>query len=117
VLETNRDILVDNVEVPAGTTIMCLLRSARDQEDAGACFCPERWLGGEEPLSDPFGAGPRFCPGRYLALAEIKSVIAMLVDGFDLTLEPDAPPMEEHYGFTMMPDSLPVLLRPRAGAA
>jgi cytochrome P450 len=32
----------------------------------------------------PFGAGPRMCPGRYLALAEIKLVAAMLLANFEI---------------------------------
>ncbi len=32
----------------------------------------------------PFGAGPRVCPGRYLALAEIKMVMAMLLANFSI---------------------------------
>ena len=114
VLEPNRDMLVEDVVVPAGTNIMCLLRAPGELEDVRGCFCPERWLDGKEPVSNPFGAGPRFCPGRYLALAEIKAVISMLVVNFDVSLAEDAPAVEERYGFTMMPDSLPVLLRPRA---
>ena len=32
----------------------------------------------------PFGAGPRICPGRYLALVEIKMAMAMLLSHFDI---------------------------------
>ena len=32
----------------------------------------------------PFGAGPRLCPGRYLAMLEMKMVMAMLLAQFDL---------------------------------
>lgn len=119
VLEPHQDMLVDDVEVPAGTTIMCLLRPAPEHGGGDACFRPERWLaeaaGSNPPQSHPFGAGPRFCPGRYLAMAEIKAVISMLVTNFELSLARDAVPVEERYGFTMKPDSLPVVLHPRAG--
>ena len=32
----------------------------------------------------PFGSGPRMCPGRYLALLEMKMAMAMLLAGFDI---------------------------------
>ena len=35
-------------------------------------------------LSMPFGAGPRICPGRYLALLESKLAIAVLLGNFDI---------------------------------
>jgi len=32
----------------------------------------------------PFGAGPRICPGRYLALQEMKMVMLTLLTQFDI---------------------------------
>ena len=32
----------------------------------------------------PFGAGPRMCPGRYLALLEMKMAMAQLLGHFDI---------------------------------
>lgn len=62
----------------------------------------------------PFGGGPRVCPGRHLALLEIKTVMAMLRRNFTLTKPPDAPPVGEHFAFTMKPTHLRLQLRPRA---
>jgi cytochrome P450 len=63
----------------------------------------------------PFGAGPRLCPGRYLAMQEIKMVIAMLLRGFDLESVGTADGKEprEHLSFTMVPIGLRMRLRPR----
>jgi len=52
-------------------------------------FDPARWLSGSSASSAkrvamPFGAGPRLCPGRYLAMLEMKMVMAMLLGGFDI---------------------------------
>ena len=63
----------------------------------------------------PFGAGPRLCPGRYLAMLEIKMVIAMLFAGFDIerVSTPDGRDAEERLALTMAPVGLRAVLRPR----
>jgi cytochrome P450 len=64
----------------------------------------------------PFGAGPRTCPGRYLALLEMKLAMAMLLARFDIlsvaTAHGGAP--REKMGFVMEPEALQMrlLLRP-----
>ena len=56
----------------------------------------------------PFGAGPRLCPGRYLALLEMKMVTAMLFGGFEIesVQTPDGAEAREHLAFTMYPEGL-----------
>ncbi len=122
-----RDTTVAGIVVPKGTLVMCLLRPAAVDEgrfaDATA-FKPERWLSdgtaaqaasASKRVAMPFGAGPRICPGRYLALQEIKMVIAMLVGSFEIqdvsTPEGGEPP--ERMAFTMSPVGLRLKLRPR----
>ena len=85
-------------------------------------FRPERWLeaaghsaeGHNTQAFLPFGAGPRFCPGRHLAMLEIKMVASMLCRNFDISRAPDSPPTEEVFSFTMMPSSVHVRLRQRS---
>ena len=122
-LQANRDITLADVAVPAETIIFLLLRYSAERGgefEQGEQFHPERWLdgagaGGDDPARKlfPFGAGPRFCPGRYLAMAEIKMVMAMLAKNFVLEPVPGAAPAEETFSFTMTPSSLPVRLRAR----
>ncbi len=82
--------------VPRGAFVVCLLRpGGLDPQHFPnpAAFDPSRWnqaapdapasLHSPKRLTMPFGAGPRMCPGRYLALAEIKMVAAMLLANFD----------------------------------
>ncbi len=123
ILEPTADIVIDDVLIPAGTAIFTLLRHSFERDNTltePGLFQPERWLAPETAGADdparklfPFGGGPRFCPGRYLAMAEMKMVLSMLAKGFRLELDTAAPPVEERFTFTMTPSVLPVLLRPR----
>jgi cytochrome P450 len=97
-VQAAQDCEVDGVLVPQGTFVVCIMRAAglddRQFPDAGE-FRPMRWLQPDDAASQgrmfsakrvvmPFGAGPRVCPGRYLALAEVKMVMAMLLANFDI---------------------------------
>jgi cytochrome P450 len=123
-VEPNQDTVVGDLAVPKGAVIFLLMRHASEREGGLAqpeLFMPERWLdgagangsgGADDPARKlfPFGAGPRFCPGRYLAIAEIKMVMSMLVRNFALERVPGAPAAQECFTFTMTPDALPVRL-------
>ncbi|MDA0163669.1 cytochrome P450 [Solirubrobacter ginsenosidimutans] len=109
-VEPNADTSVAGVELPAGTRIAALTRQAGRPEKV-ARFDPDRWLDGENPVFLPFGAGPRFCPGRNLAFLEAKAALAMLARNFTWKLA--GPPPRERFGFTMGPAGLRVALRPR----
>ena len=126
VLQPLRDTVVDGIEVPKGALIMCLMRAGAIDErrfpDAQA-FDPARWLSGSSAgspkrVSMPFGAGPRLCPGRYLAILEMKMVIAMLLSGFDIerVTTPDGREAQEYLAFTMFPVGLRLRLAARATA-
>jgi cytochrome P450 len=85
-------------------------------------FKPERWLESNPTAcahnrnaSAPFGAGPRFCPGRNLALLEIKMAMAMLCKNFSITRVETGRPVQEIFSFTMMPDKLLVTFEARRG--
>jgi cytochrome P450 len=79
-------------------------------------FKPERWLAATAPIdkrvSTPFGSGPRTCPGRYLALLEIKMAAAMLLSRFTLlgVATSDNTPVKERFGFVMSPHDLQMRL-------
>lgn len=61
----------------------------------------------------PFGGGPRFCPGRNLALVETRMVATMLYRHFDVELVSDPTAVGERFSFTMAPTQLHVRLHPR----
>jgi len=83
-----------------------------------ATFQPARWLERDRAaagkrVSMPFGAGPRLCPGRYLAMLEMKMVAAMLLGGFEIdeVSTPDGGEPREHLALTMSPVGLRLRLR------
>jgi cytochrome P450 len=124
-----RDTTVLGTRVPA-RTLVCILKRPAATDPAHFAdpqvFRPQRWLAGAAAASGngsqsapvgggnrrafiPFGGGPRFCPGRYLALLEAKMVLATTLAAFDL--EPTGSPVGETMGMTMQPLGLKVMLR------
>jgi cytochrome P450 len=122
------DTTIGDVEVPAETLVITLMR--RDSVDErffpdATRFDPGRWLGdaagaatSAKRVAMPFGAGPRVCPGRYLALMEMKMVMAMLLGSFDIESVGTADGREaaEHMAFSMGPVGLRMRLRSRQPA-
>ena len=126
-LETLRDTVLGDVFLPKHTVVINLMRVDSVSEShvpQASAFLPQRWLEGGEPgataasakrISMPFGAGPRICPGRYLALLEMKMAMATLLGRFDVdsvgTLDGREP--TELMAFTMTPVGLRMHLRER----
>jgi cytochrome P450 len=123
-LQALRDTVVADVAVPEGTQIWGVLRHDSVGErlfERPEAFEPERWLENAEPplgaaakrAAMPFGSGPRMCPGRYLALLEMKMAMAMLLSSFDIdaVVTPNGGPAEERMAFTMNPVGLRMRLR------
>ena len=112
-VEPLADTAVAGVDLPAGTRVIALTRQAGLPPGA-VRFDPDRWLDREARDAKsflPFGAGPRFCPGRNLAFLEGKAALAMLARNFEVELAGAEP--REAFGFTMGPVGLRVTLRPR----
>jgi len=127
-LQANHDTVIADIHVPANTIVFGLFR--RDSVDDqyiphAAKFDPERWLTqqGEtgqainsvKRISMPFGAGPRICPGRYLALLEMKIALTMLFTRFEIDdiNTPDGQEAQEFMAFTMAPLGLKMRLKNR----
>ena len=66
-------------------------------------------------MHSPFGGGPRLCPGRSLALLEIKMALGMICRHFDVVRSDPDRRIEERFVFTMMPQDLMISLRIRRG--
>jgi cytochrome P450 len=117
-----RDTTLGGIAIPAGTLCIFLMRAPALDERHFAhplAFDPDRWISedamGAKRTSMPFGAGPRMCPGRYLALLEIKMAMATLLGGFDLVSvqAADGREVAERLAFTMTPTPLTMQLRAR----
>ena len=123
-LEAIEDVEVAGAAIPKGMPIFLAMMhpGQADAHFGGAKqFRPERWMEVKEAAAAgcphnakamfPFGGGPRFCPGRQLAMVEIKTVLAMLCANFEVT-KPSVPlPVKEVFAFTMMPEGLRVRFR------
>jgi len=128
-LQALKETVVGDVAVPAGSVVVSLLRVAGMDDrllPEARSFKPERWLGEDgllaasaKRLSMPFGAGPRICPGRYLALQEMKMVLRTLLQHFDIlsvaTASGGVP--AERLQFAMAPVGLQMRLAPRSTLA
>ena len=121
IVQAVRPTVIAGIAVPEKQLVMCLMRPAPTDERHFAnasTFDPARWLERERAaagkrVSMPFGAGPRLCPGRYLAMLEMKMVAAMLLAGFDIdeVATPDGGEPREHLALTMSPVGLRLRLR------
>lgn len=124
-----RDTPVGDVLLPRGVLVAGLMRHDALRDEClpqARRFDPSRWLaegqragdGARSPrrVSMPFGAGPRICPGRYLALLEMKMAMATLLGHFELLSvdTPDGAEPRERLSFTMTPVGLTMRLRERA---
>ena len=124
-LQALRDTQIADVHVPRGTLVWTVLRHDSVNEAHfrnASSFEPQRWLADEtgaaanasgKRVAMPFGAGPRICPGRYLALLEIKLCMAALLGRFDIEVveTPDGGEAQEHLYFAMAPLGLRMRLR------
>jgi cytochrome P450/nitrite reductase/ring-hydroxylating ferredoxin subunit len=120
--QANEDVKLGDLLLPRGQTIALLMRlpavDAAHFADPGD-FRPERWLhlpapGPHDPSANlPFGSGPRLCPGRSLALLELRVALATLARGFDVERIGRRADVEERFAFTMGPRGLRVRLRTR----
>lgn len=127
VSETKIPTEICGVNVPPGVSVILLSRHMATRAENFTRpeeFLLERWLEkgpGEDRAHNqkafvPFGGGPRFCPGRNLALLEIKVVLAMLCRNFEVELANPGQSVEELFAFTMAPTNLLVKFRHRPSA-
>jgi len=121
---SNADCVVAETFIPKNTGII-MSTSSEGWDEAqfpqNDLFRPERWIFEQKPQKEddpsrkllPFGDGARLCPGRFLALTEIKVVISMIMRNFELEFDTKAPPIDQVMNFFMSPSAVPVRLKLR----
>ncbi|MEZ5657101.1 MAG: cytochrome P450 [Burkholderiaceae bacterium] len=126
-LQALRDTRIADVHVPKGTMLWGVFRHDSVSEpyfERPEAFEPQRWIADESApasfssakrVAMPFGAGPRVCPGRYLALLEMKLAMSMLLSRFRIASvdTPDGAQAREQMYFTMSPHGLTMILASR----
>jgi cytochrome P450 len=119
VFEPVKDTVVDGVAVAARTKLFFLSRPSMLDAKRFASpneFRPSRWSADAAPGEVdsraflPFGVGARVCPGRTLANAEIRLVLAMLLRRFRVELACSPNEIEEINALTMLPSKMPIRL-------
>ncbi len=120
--EPLEDVVVEGYLFKKGARLLTQSRYAGIQDDHFGNpndFLPERWIKEEQgkcPMGHdtkayiPFGAGPRFCPGKNLAMLELKLVLSMLMKNFKVEMTGPKEEVSEIMAFTMMPSEYSVKL-------
>ncbi|WP_299889282.1 cytochrome P450 [uncultured Lacinutrix sp.] len=122
-LESNEDVIINNVSFPKGTSIILQNKVAQNQDEYFSnanAFEPQRWIVSECPMHKnhspnimrAFGGGARFCPGMFLAKSEMVVLVSALCKHFDFKLESKLEDIRERFEFTMYPENLKVTLKP-----
>lgn len=116
IVEANHDLDIGPLRLRKGDAVAILTRAIALAEPAFSeplRFDPERWLRADTGRREfnphsfmPFGSGPRLCPGRSLALLEMKAVLAMIGARFRVEPACDLAQVSECLAFTMSPGGL-----------
>lgn len=123
-LEARQDVVIAGVSVPKGTGVLVMLRMIQMNPEVFGDperFRPERFLPDAPAETKPhtprlmlaFGAGPRVCPGRGLALLECALLVGAVVKRYEVELVGRAEDVREVTTFTTQPRGLRVRFRRR----
>jgi cytochrome P450 len=111
---------IEGLLIPKGMKVILQNKSAQNNNKHFSNaneFKPERWLASGCPVNHQpeviktFGGGPRFCPGKSLAINELVLTISMLCKHFDFEMMVNPEEVEEGFAFTMHPKNLKLKLK------
>jgi len=119
-LQANKDTELGGVAIPKDMLVALLLGHCGMQEENftdAKKFSPERWIHPPKNHNPKamlvFGEGPRFCPGRTLAIVEMKTIAAMVARRFKLSKPRNGIEPRGIYEFVIAAHDLWVRLDPR----
>lgn len=135
-LDLRGDVIYHHSAIPEGTSVFVhiysLHRDPRYFSPMPDIFWPERWLTAEERASTdkvpvnvvldksafiPFSFGPSICVGKNLAYQEMRMVVCLLLQTFDLKMAEGYDPQQWERNiedrFVAHIGCLPVCLSPR----
>ncbi|EHK39647.1 cytochrome P450 [Trichoderma atroviride IMI 206040] len=110
--ETGEDVVIAGVAIPKGTTVTTIPAMIHHNPSIWGAdvevFNPDRWDAVTGAVANPFAIeafinGPRTCPGRALALLEIKAIVVELLSHFHLEAVSDADVEYVHPALTLKP--------------
>lgn len=119
--QATRDIEIDQILFKKNTNIAVNSRYAATSDEyftESKHFNPDRWLRKTNhgcPMHQtsaflPFGAGPRLCPGKNLAILEMKLILSMIFKNFKVELVSNFDDVQEIMAFTMMASDFKIKL-------
>ncbi|MBI1838397.1 MAG: cytochrome P450 [Flavobacteriia bacterium] len=112
-IEASKDVTVKELQFKKGAKIILNSRKGANEDvnfSSSKDFNPERWLRKTDhgcPMHNldayiPFGSGPRFCPGKNLALLEMKLILSTISKHYRIELMTPFDEVHEIMAFTMM---------------
>lgn len=119
-MQANETIVINGLKIEKGMTVMLQNKVAQIRESnfsQADRFLPERWLQSSPcPIHSPdvirvFGGGPRYCPGKTLAMNELIHTISLVCKHFDFELTVPAEAVKEVFAFTMYPENCLIRLK------
>ncbi len=127
-LEACHELTLGNLKFPQGAILNAMLSYPATQEKYFSHpneFRPERWIEEERDPSwnhdvkafIPFGGGARVCPGRTLAMMEMKSVLAMFCRNFEVLKPGNGRRWKEEFRFSAVPINFWTQIRLSSGVS
>ncbi|WP_166923284.1 cytochrome P450 [Flavobacterium poyangense] len=119
-LTTNEDCIIGEYEIPKDTDVF-VLSHYRDQESCPflkrEAFDPERWVESKSVTFHtnqsnliPFGLGKRICPGKSLAMVEMKTILCMILKNYEISKSDKENKVEDHFNTTLGPSKFNIKL-------